>query len=48
MFFPSSKLCCKCGCKKNKLKLSERTYHCEHCGNVMDRDLNAAINLSYL
>ena len=47
-FFPSSKLCCNCGCKKDKLKLSERTYHCEHCGNVMDRDLNAAINLSYL
>ena len=47
-FFPSSKLCSNCGCKKNKLKLSERTYHCEHCGNFMDRDLNAAINLSYL
>ena len=47
-FFPSSKLCSKCGCKKNKLKLSERTYHCEHCRNIMDRDLNAAINLSYL
>jgi len=47
-FFPSSKLCSNCGCKKDKLKLSERTYSCEHCGNVMDRDLNAAINLSYL
>lgn len=47
-FFPSSKLCSKCGCKKDNLKLSERTYHCEHCGNVIDRDLNAAINLSYL
>ena len=47
-FFPSSKLCSKCGYKKNNLKLSERTYHCEHCGNIMDRDLNAAINLSYL
>ena len=47
-FFPSSKLCSKCGYKKNNLKLSERTYHCEHCGSVIDRDLNAAINLSYL
>lgn len=47
-FFPSSKLCSNCGCKKDKLKLSERTYHCEHCGNIMDRDLNAAINLSCL
>lgn len=47
-FFPSSKLCSKCGCKKDNLKLSERTYHCEHCGNIIDRDLNAAINLSFL
>ena len=47
-FFPSSKLCSNCGCKKNELKLSERIYHCEHCGNIMGRDLNAAINLSYL
>lgn len=47
-FFPSSKLCSKCGYKKDNLKLSERTFHCEHCGNVIDRDLNAAINLSYL
>lgn len=48
MFFPSSKLCSNCGNKKDNLKLSERTYHCEHCGNIMDRDLNAAINLSCL
>lgn len=48
IFFPSSKLCSNCGCKKDNLKLSERIYHCEHCGNIMDRDLNAAINLSYL
>ncbi|WP_399544383.1 zinc ribbon domain-containing protein, partial [uncultured Rothia sp.] len=24
---------------------SERTYSCEHCGLVIDRDLNAAINI---
>ena len=47
-FFPSSKLCSNCGCRKDKLKLSERIYHCKHCGHEMDRDLNAAINLSYL
>lgn len=47
-FFPSSKLCSICGYKKNNLKLSDRIYHCEHCGNVIDRDLNASINLSYL
>ena len=45
-FFPSSKLCSNCGCVKDILKLSERTYVCEHCGNIIDRDYNAAINLS--
>jgi putative transposase len=44
-FYPSSKLCSQCGHKKEQLKLSERVYHCEHCGMEMDRDLNATINL---
>ena len=43
-FFPSSKKCCKCGRIKKELRLSERVYHCE-CGNEMDRDRNAAINI---
>ena len=43
-FFPSSKKCCKCGSVKKELKLSERIYCC-NCGNVMDRDQNAAINI---
>ncbi len=45
-WFPSSKLCSDCGAVKAKLSLSERTYHCEHCGHTMDRDLNAAVNLA--
>nr|WP_293833409.1 RNA-guided endonuclease TnpB family protein [uncultured Arsenicibacter sp.] len=45
-FFASSKTCSGCGGKKAGLKLSERTYHCEECGLQIDRDLNAAINLS--
>ncbi len=43
-FYPSSKLCSSFGQKKANLKLSDRVYKCE-CGNVMDRDLNASINL---
>ena len=43
-FFPSSKRCCKCGRIKKELKLSDRVYCCE-CGNEIDRDLNAAINI---
>ena len=43
-FFPSSKLCSCCGRIKKHLKLSERIYKCE-CGNVIDRDYQAALNL---
>ena len=44
-FYPSSKKCIACGHVKKNLRLSERIYHCENCGNVIDRDLQAAINL---
>lgn len=43
-FYPSSQLCSCCGQKKVDLKLSDRTYKCD-CGNEIDRDLNASINL---
>ena len=36
--------CSVCGNKKKELALSERTYICE-CGNRMDRDVNAAVNI---
>ncbi|HEY5121377.1 MAG TPA: RNA-guided endonuclease TnpB family protein [Acidimicrobiales bacterium] len=45
-FFPSSKTCSGCGEIKCKLNLSERVYSCDGCGLSIDRDLNAAINLS--
>ena len=44
-FFPSSKLCSRCGNKKDELKLSERVYKCKECKLEIDRDLNASINL---
>lgn len=44
-FYPSSKTCSGCGNIKKELKLSEREYKCKCCGLVIDRDLNAAINL---
>ena len=43
-FFPSSKLCSCCGNIKKDLKLSDRIYKCE-CGNVIDRDYQASLNL---
>jgi putative transposase len=45
-FYPSSKTCCKCGCIKKDLKLSERIFKCPVCGNEIDRDYQASINLS--
>ena len=47
-FYPSSKTCSACGAVKAKLPLAERTYTCEHCGVVCDRDVNAARNLAWL
>lgn len=47
-FYPSSKTCSECGHIKLVLGLSERTYICETCGVVIDRDLNAARNLAAL
>ena len=47
-FYPSSKLCSACGALKAKLSLSERTYICEECGNIQNRDDNASQNLKSL
>lgn len=44
-FYPSSKTCHVCGYVKHNLKLSNRTYICEECGNRIDRDYQAALNL---
>ena len=45
---PSSKRCSSCGWLDEELTLSTRTFACQQCGWVIDRDLNAAINLSKL
>jgi putative transposase len=44
-FYPSSKTCSACGWMDEDLDLSARTFVCKACGLVIDRDLNAAINL---
>ena len=43
-FYPSSKLCHKCGSIKKVLKLKDRIFNCD-CGYVEDRDYNASLNL---
>ena len=47
-WFPSTKMCSRCGNVKEEMDLSERIYMCENpaCGLVIDRDLNAALNLA--
>ncbi len=41
----TTKICSRCGNKKEKITLSDRTYKCNNCGLVIDRDLNSAINI---
>jgi putative transposase len=45
---PSSKRCSSCGWINEELTLSDRVYHCPQCSLMLDRDLNAAINLEKL
>ncbi|MBT9147134.1 MAG: hypothetical protein DDT32_00886 [Syntrophomonadaceae bacterium] len=44
-WYPSSKLCHCCGHKKGELTLNDRIWTCQECGEVLDRDVNAAINI---
>ena len=41
----TSRKCSRCGNVRKDLKLSDRVYHCNACGLIIDRDLNAAINI---
>jgi putative transposase len=47
-WFASSKTCSRCGWVDEQLTLADRTFRCQRCGLVMDRDLNAAKNLEKL
>ncbi|MFC4631556.1 RNA-guided endonuclease InsQ/TnpB family protein [Promicromonospora alba] len=45
-WFPSSKTCSSCGTVRKDLTLKDRVFECRGCGLVLDRDLNAAVNLA--
>ena len=45
-WYPSSKTCSECGYVREKLRLDERSFICPACGVIIDRDLNAALNLA--
>lgn len=44
-FAPSSKTCSCCGWKNEKLSLKDRTFICNTCNLIIDRDYNASINI---
>lgn len=44
-FDPSSKTCSNCGSINKELKLQDREWTCKYCGSILDRDINAAINI---
>ena len=44
-FYPSSKTCHNCGYINKQLKLSDRQWKCPQCGEIVERDYNAALNI---
>ena len=47
-WYPSSQICHNCGTRHPKMKdLKIRTLVCDKCGLIIDRDLNAAINIKH-
>jgi putative transposase len=45
-WFPSTRTCRRCGTVKPQMRLAERTFRCDGCDLVTDRDRNAAANLA--
>ena len=44
-FYPSSQICSACGHRDGKKLLNIREWECPHCGEYLDRDINASKNL---
>lgn len=44
-FYPSSKTCSHCGFIHQGLRLNDRVWTCPQCGEKLDRDLNASVNI---
>ena len=45
-YYPSSQICSRCGSRDESMKdLGKREYQCQKCGNEIERDLNASINI---
>ena len=47
-YYPSSQICNRCNNQDRKYKdLTEREYNCPKCGEKIDRDLNASMNIMF-
>jgi putative transposase len=47
-YYPSSQICSRCDYRNHEMKnLTKRVYECECCGNKINRDLNASINIMF-
>ena len=44
-WYPSSKTCRHCGYINESLSICDRIWHCHSCGSIIERDINAAINI---
>ena len=44
-YYPSSQICHVCNHRDEKKSEDIRSWNCPHCGNQLDRDINAAINI---
>ncbi len=47
-YYPSSQICSRCDFRNHEMKsLTKRVYECECCGNKLNRDLNASVNIMF-
>lgn len=44
-YYPSSQICHVCDYRNKDLTTEEREWQCPNCGTILDRDLNASINI---
>lgn len=44
-YYPSSQICHVCGANNGKKDVKIRVWKCSYCNTILDRDINASINI---